>query len=91
MSIIKVLDLEDRVQLLSALFNQLDDPPTKTQLFDIVSCISMEEIIEYMRDVGITITHSSLSTTLIQATINEDKGWINKKVQVLLDHFLSKI
>lgn len=89
----RVLDFDDKVHLMDALFKTITPTPTPItdQIKDIVTCLTMAEIQEYMRDIGITIIQTSFGQTLQLSTINGDKDWIDRKVNILFKHLNSKV
>lgn len=87
----RILSFDDRVQLLTALFKSVEPSPDIEEIKDIVTCLSMDQIKEYMRDVGITVTQTPFGSTIHQTTINSDEIWIERKIDTLYRHLSSKI
>lgn len=84
------LKSEERVQLLAALFSKVVPQPASEDIEDLIACLSMGQIQEYMYDIGFTITQTPLGVTIHQSTINNDSEWIAVKAQCLYEHLDSK-
>lgn len=82
---------DETVQLLVALSEYADQIITVDEVRDIVTCSKTDELKEYMRDIGVTITQTPDGHSLHISMINRDTGWVRVKATAFFTHMLSRI
>ena len=78
----------EKSNMLWGLYDSHNIPIDRERLEDWIACIDFEQMCGYMEDIGLILHYDILSVTTSITTINDDKIWIRRKLELLRDHFV---